>query len=89
MIYLFTPLWGNGYQFWSGIGSDFSEVTLIIGAVAWYIHNQCHVESCHKLGKHPFRQYKLCRKHHPDIPDRITHLHLKQLQKRDKLKYER
>ena len=73
---------GNQYGFWSGFGSDIGEVTLIIGAITWYIHNQCHVDGCHKLGKHPFKHYKLCKKHHPDIPiGGITHLHIKKLHK--------
>jgi len=81
MIYLFTPLWGNGYQFWSGIGSDAGEVTLIIGAVTWYYHNQCHVDKCHKIGKHPFKHYKLCKKHHPGVPAKVTMLHILKLNK--------
>ena len=90
MIWLFqSPLSGNSYNFWSGIGSDFGEITLITAVIMWYIHNQCHVTSCHKIGKHPFKHYKLCRKHHPDVPNRITHLHIKQLHKADQDKYER
>ena len=87
MIYLFTPLWGNGYQFWSGIGSDFGEITLITAVIAWYIHNQCHVNTCHKIGKHPFKHYKLCAKHHPEVPTTgITHLHIVQLHRKDNKK---
>jgi len=81
MIYLFTPLWGNGYNFWSGIGSDFGEVTLIVALITWYVHNQCHVDKCHKIGRHPFKYYKLCKKHHPGVPEKVTMLHILRLNK--------
>jgi hypothetical protein len=84
MIWLFTPLYGNGYQFWSGIGSDIGEITLISAAITWYFHNQCHVEGCRKIGKHPFKQYKLCSKHHPSTPEKVTHQHVVKLHKESK-----
>lgn len=57
------------YGFWSGFGSDLGELTLISGAVAWYVHRTCHVNRCWRLGRHPHQHdgvtYQLCRKHHP------------------------
>lgn len=89
--YLFHPLNGNGYQFWSGIGSDFGELTLlaVIGTIIhWYINSRCHVggvglRGCRKRGHFPFHHYKLCKKHHPDVPDKLTHVHIKKLHKQD------
>lgn len=77
---------GPYYGFWSGFGSDLGEVTLVVAVVAWYKTNQCHVDSCHKIGKHPFKHYKLCRKHHPDIPNHLTHAHILKLHKDDIIK---
>lgn len=72
---------GVQYGFWSGFGSDFGEITLIIGFVAWWKHNECHVDGCHRPGRHPFKHYRLCGKHHPAVPNKVTHLHIKQLHK--------
>jgi hypothetical protein len=35
------PLKGNGYQSWSGILSDVSEVTLPVGVAAFYLQHTC------------------------------------------------
>jgi hypothetical protein len=75
--------YSNWYNFWSGFGSDIGEVTIIVGLVAWWKQGECHVDKCHKRGKYPFQHFKLCRVHHPGVPDKITHLHIKQLHKRD------
>lgn len=89
MIWLFQPLNGNGYQFWSGIGSDFGELTIITAIVVWWKTHECHVDGCHRFGKHPFQHYKLCKKHHPAVPDKVTHTHVKKLHKDSLDIYER
>lgn len=62
----------NGYQFWSGFGSDLGEATLIGIALGAWRHVNCHAPRCLRFGKHPTadHQHKLCRKHHPDLPNR-------------------
>ena len=70
------PLSGNGYQFWSGIGSDFGELTLVGTAVAgllmvWHSLN-CGAPSCYRIGKHHYtdkdgKRHALCHVH--DIDD--------------------
>lgn len=69
---------GNQYGFWSGFGSDLGEITLIGMGIAWYRNHTCHVDTCHKFGKHQVEgtPYKVCRKHHPSIPKHLTHLHI-------------
>lgn len=62
----------NGYQWWSGMGANFGEVTVIgLGITAWR-HINCAAPRCPRRGTHPTAdgQHKLCRKHHPDLPDR-------------------
>lgn len=69
---LLNPLSGNGYQWWSGVGSDFGEITLITGliVVVWRVRNhlECHVESpknCHRIGRPVYGTgHRACRKHH-------------------------
>ena len=42
-----------------------SIVALVAGA---YRHLECHHSGCHRLGRFPHGQYKLCRVHHPQVP---------------------
>ena len=61
----------KGYNFWSGLGSDLSEITLIItliSGILWFRrHYQCHEETCKKIGLHhvPGTPYRTCWHHHP------------------------
>lgn len=76
---------GNGYQFWSGMGANFGEVTVIGAAVALVRHWNCDAPWCPWRGKHPTADglHHLCRKHHPDLPNRrlslaeIHHRHVR------------
>lgn len=66
-MWLFHPLSGNGYQFWSGIGSDFSELPLL-GAIALaYFHHNCHVKGCPRWGKHKVNGSPYCAKHKDSV----------------------
>ena len=66
------PLTGNGYQWWSGIGSDIAElsiaVAIVTAAVGAYHKHECHVEQCHRLAWHPDPDHghPVCKRHHPD-----------------------
>lgn len=63
------PLHGAGYQWWSGIGSG---SPIFVGLIAWWRHHNCMTPRCLRLGRHPTADgvHRLCRRHHPDIPDR-------------------
>lgn len=63
---------GPVYSFWSGIGSDIGELTLVGLAIGLFRQHNCHVKGCFRVAKHPVEgtPYKVCRKHHPTIPDR-------------------
>lgn len=63
MGWFFHPLSGNGYQFWSGIGSDLSEVTLFGALMTAYYHHNCHVKGCLRWGKHKVDGSPYCSKH--------------------------
>ena len=47
------PLRGLGYQWWSGIGSDLGEITLLVAIVAGYRKINCHAKGCLRLSKYP------------------------------------
>lgn len=54
---------GEGYNFWSGIGSDLGEVTLVAMAAGWWHHVNCHEQGCWRKG-HPNSDGKvICKKH--------------------------
>ncbi len=68
--WLLHPLNGQGYQWWSGIGSDIGEVTILGGVVMVLRHVNCNSPRCLRVGRHPTAdgQHHLCRHHHPDHP---------------------
>lgn len=77
--FVWHPLHGDGYQLWSGILGSF--LTSVPGwLVAFWLflrtHN-CAAPWCLRLGKHPTADghHRLCRRHHPDLPDRQLSLH--------------
>jgi hypothetical protein len=68
----FSPLNGNGYQFWSGIGSDLGELSILITilafAWAWWTTHNCHVHKCPRISWHPHPDHghPVCKRHHPE-----------------------
>lgn len=71
------------YSFWSGVAGSF-VVNIITFVLVFYVHGTCHDSRwCLRWGKYPAAGglFKLCGKHHPDIPGRrprrdlIHHLH--------------
>ena len=64
-MYLLHPLNGLGYQFWSGIGSDFGELTIFTALVLILRHHNCHVKGCRRLGHHDLAVgAPSCKAHH-------------------------
>lgn len=64
---------GNGYQFWSGFGSDLSEIlapVVVLGGL--YRHHNCHHPGCWKPGhRHPVHGWPSCRSHWGEQPDHL------------------
>lgn len=60
---------GRWYAWWSGIGGD---VTWLALPILLYRKHNCHARWCWRIGQHPVEgtPYLVCRKHHPDLPDR-------------------
>lgn len=62
---------GPWYGFWSGFGSDISELGLLFGLVGLLRKSNCEVRPCWRLGRHPWvdpttnLSHRLCRRHHP------------------------
>lgn len=76
---IFHPLNGNGYQFWSGIaGSFITGGGIWTGVVHGFLKHNCHVHRCLRIGKFDVEgtPFRVCRKHHQDVPDRVTEEHL-------------
>lgn len=52
----------NGYQFWSGFGSDLGEATLILVILR---HVNCNEKGCYRFGyRHPDHGRPVCHKHY-------------------------
>lgn len=65
------PGYPHNYNFFSGFGSDLSEITLFFALLATILHqariHNCEVHGCWRLGRHATAaNHKVCRKHHPD-----------------------
>lgn len=59
--YILHPLTGNGYQWWSGAGSDLAYVGVFLGA---WRHLNCEQPGCWRPGhRHPDHGRPVCRKH--------------------------
>ena len=67
----------RAYGFWSGFGSDLGELALIGGVWMGLRKLNCHVKGCWRIGHHSLEgtPYVVCRKHHPDVPDKGASLH--------------
>jgi hypothetical protein len=64
------------YDFWSGVSGSFL-VGLTVFLLSWYAHNSCHASRwCLRIGRYPAAggTFKLCHRHHPDIPGRRPRL---------------
>ena len=47
--YALHPLHGNGYQWWSGLGSGSAWLAGL--SMAWHRHN-CHIRGCWRVVRH-------------------------------------
>lgn len=60
---------GPFYAWWSGAGSDISELVLLGGLYALLRKHNCHVHRCWRIGRLPVEidgaSYVVCRRHHP------------------------
>jgi hypothetical protein len=77
----------RGYNFWSGIGADIGEITLVVSLISgilWFRrHYQCHEETCRKVGVHRVlgTPYRTCWHHHPVLSNHphgkvpLAHIH--------------
>jgi hypothetical protein len=72
--YVLHVLHNNGYQWWSGAGSDIGEATVIGAALMLFKRWNCESPWCLRHGKHPTADglHHLCRKHHPDLGRKLS-----------------
>ncbi len=59
---------GPWYGWWSGAGSDLSEVAIIGGMASIVRRHNCHAHRCWRVGRLPIegQPWTVCRKHHPN-----------------------
>ena len=62
---------GPIYSFYSGVGSDIAELSLLGGVIGILRKHNCETHGCPRLGRHEWidpltgLRHVLCRKHHP------------------------
>lgn len=61
------------YDFWSGIAT---QASLLFAGIAVYRRHNCHKHLCPFIGRYKVGPYFVCRRHHPDMPHRITLEHI-------------
>jgi hypothetical protein len=67
---------GSHYGFFSGPGSDISELAVIGAVYAGLRRVNCPITGCWRLGLHRTATgHRVCRKHHPDDKLTVEHLH--------------
>ena len=72
---------GKGYAFWSGFGSCITEFTIFGGIWIAYRKHNCHLHRCWRISHHDITDadghtIKVCHKHHPTRPKRISLQHI-------------
>lgn len=78
--WLWHPLVGRGYQFWSGPEGSIPQVAIIGGVWAGYRKINCHAKGCPRIGHYAVEgtPYKVCRYHHPKVPNEgVTGKHIR------------
>jgi len=57
---------GSYYGFWSGFGSDLSEVAIVGGMITMVRRHNCEVRGCWRLGRHRTAAgHSVCARHSP------------------------
>lgn len=55
----------NGYQWWSGMGANFGELTIAGAVFGLYRHHNCEEKGCWRFGRaHPDHGRAVCRRHY-------------------------
>lgn len=67
---------GPYYGFFSGAGSDISEIAIFGAVIGGYHRVNCHVKGCWRIGRQHVEgsSFVVCRRHHPS--EKPTHAHI-------------
>lgn len=66
--WIWHPMNGKGYQFWSGIGGYLTVAgAILLRGLSEYRQRRCHVRRCWRVAWHPdpVHDHPVCRRHHP------------------------
>ena len=55
---------GPQYGFWSGVGSDISELAIVGAVLGAYRKHNCHAKGCWRVGRHSVDGTPWCDRHH-------------------------
>ena len=67
---------GPYYGFWSGAGSDISELAMVGALLGLLRKGNCEVHGCWRLGRHTVQAtgHRVCRHHHPEGAPTARHI---------------
>lgn len=57
---------GRWYAWWSGAGSDISELAIVGAVLGAYRRHNCHRARCWRIGRHTVDGTPWCNRHHQD-----------------------
>jgi hypothetical protein len=60
---------GRWYGFWSGFGSDISELAIVGAVLGGYRKHNCHAKGCWRIGRHVVDGTPWCNRHHQAARD--------------------
>lgn len=56
---------GSTYGFWSGFGGSIPDFLIIGSLITLYMHHNCHVKGCPRIGHiDPKNNHPACKRHH-------------------------
>jgi hypothetical protein len=72
----------HNYNFFSGSGSDISELGIFsaLAVILYHAcrHGNCHMHGCWRIGGYPVGDFKVCRKHHAESTG-VKHVDIERL----------
>lgn len=57
---------GPVYGFWSGAGSDISELAIVGAVLGMFKRHNCHQRRCWRIGRHAVNGSPWCDRHHQE-----------------------
>lgn len=71
----FSWLVADHGPFYGPVSGWVSDLGIFGAPLVLYRKHNCHVRGCWRIGHHPAGHHIVCRRHHPDVPDKAPRAH--------------